>query len=327
MIILISILVGFIGNIAYQNALPDDSEREGRILYRKAMELESQTPPDTTAAIQLYIQSAESGFVPAMRYLGFLFYGGKGTRRDASQGIIWLKKAADKGDAVSWENLGWIYRHGSENEKSERLAVEAFTQAAQAGRPQGAYELAQMKERGEGTACDTLSAIQYYEQALLGNHMDADAALANLTDWRMVNIAPDSALRLSKRYFYGKAPIAATAILSKLIHSKSCRDQAIKAEAKTILAQATSIGRGTSYNQNLSTDLYYQAAIEGDPSAQFIIAELLESFPDTLDDLIDRHITNHTEKENHKDSSYWRELAFRSGITTAEKAEKRLQHF
>lgn len=323
---MIASLLALIGVLsASQTILPNDSIEKGEALYREAMELESKTPPDTTAAVKLYKLSAETGYVPAMRYLGFLLYGGKGSTHNAEQGIAWLKKAAEKGDAASWENLGWIYRHGAENEKSDRLAFEAFTQAAMTGRPESAFELAMMVEKGEGTECDTLSAIRYYEKALQGNHRSADAALAGLTDWRMTRISSDSALRLSKKYFYGRAPQAGTTILFRLLQSQPAATPALIAECKAILAQAISLGRGADYNPDLSIDLYYQAANEGDPSAQFVIAELLESFPDALDCIIDRQAIEPSEKENQKDSSYWRTLAARAGVTTAEEADKRLQ--
>ncbi len=321
MIAALLLLMGLISNPAMTS--DDDTDEKGLALYREAMALEGMTPPDSAAAVGLYKQSAETGFLPAMRYLGFLLYNGKGTPRDAAQGIGWLKKAAEKGDAASWENLGWIYRHG--NERSDSLAFEAFTKAAVSGRPQSAFELAQMIENGIATAPDTLLAISYFEQALRGGIQEADQALAELTDWRLSTITPDSALRLSKRYFYGRAPFAATALLSKLLNSESPSEKALKAEIKTIMAQAASLGRGTDYNPHLSIGLYYEAASEGDPSAQFIISELLESYPDAIDELIDRHVTDPAEKENQKDSSYWRRLAAASGVATAEEADRRLQ--
>ena len=307
------------------SALPEDSLGNGETLYREAMALESQNPPDSAGALLLYNQSAQAGYVPAMRYLGYLLYEGKATPRDATQGIEWLKKAADKGDAASWENLGWIYRHGSETERSDILALEAFNRGAQAGRPHSAFELAQMAERGEGAEADTLAAIRYYELALRGGVKEADNALADLTDWRIARLGPDSSLSLAKKYFYGKAPIAGTSILSRLLSWEEILPPAFRAQVKTIMAQALSLGRGVRYDPEQSISLYYQAAAEGDTSAQFVVSELLESYPDALDTLIDNYAADSAEKENQKSSSYWRDLASKSGITNAEEAERRLQ--
>ena len=89
--------------------------------------------------------------------------------------------------------------------------------------------------------------------------------------------------------------------------------------ANALLGDAYSKGIGVPYNHQKSIDNFYKAALEGDPSAQFILAELLEIFPDILKNTT----TEHLEEEFYL-PSYWYARAAEAGITDSESAYQRL---
>ncbi len=68
------------------------------------------------------------------------------------------------------------------------------------------------------------------------------------------------------------------------------------------------------YDHDNSVRLYKEAALRGNPSAQFVIAELLDIFPDA--------ITFDNPEQNN--ASYWYDRAAAHGITDAATATTRL---
>ena len=86
-----------------------------------------------------------------------------------------------------------------------------------------------------------------------------------------------------------------------------------------MLGDAYTRGLGVAYSHEKSLEYYLAAAIEGDPSAAFVISELLEIFPDALNDYLPEDAT--TESTN---PSYWREKAETGGVNSAEEAHQRL---
>ncbi len=98
---------------------------------------------DEMAAYALYVNAAQAGYVPAMRNLGQLVEDRESGR--AREGLEWVQKAADRGDAASIYMLGMYYdrmwTYGFPD-KSVEKARDLYVRAADLGQPNATYALA-----------------------------------------------------------------------------------------------------------------------------------------------------------------------------------------
>jgi TPR repeat protein len=78
------------------------------------------------------ISRARSGDTEAQRELAFRLHEGDGIQRDAAAAEMWLKKAAEAGDAVAQTTYAILLRSTKEPE-SERESVRWLTLAAEQG--------------------------------------------------------------------------------------------------------------------------------------------------------------------------------------------------
>lgn len=96
---------------------------------------------DPRAAQRWYRAAAERGYPPAQRIYGeILLTEGFGIYR--SDGIDWLRKAADQRDATAAYRLGQLYASGEHVERNEELARNYFAAARDLGHPEAAARLA-----------------------------------------------------------------------------------------------------------------------------------------------------------------------------------------
>ena len=116
------------------------------------------------------------------------------------------------------------------------------------------------------------------------------------------DLSPDSAMNLGIRYYNGSAPVAGIDLIENVALTGDPR-------AIAILGLAYSQGKGVAYNHRKSIDYFTRAAQGGNPSAQFILAELLEFFPD---------------EDSDRDAIYWYEEAKKGGVTDSEAAYRLL---
>lgn len=96
---------------------------------------------DPRAAQRWYRAAAERGYPPAQRIYGeILLTEGFGIYR--SDGIAWLGKAADQGDADAAYQLGQMYTMGQHVDRDEEQARKYFATAHDLGHPDAAARLA-----------------------------------------------------------------------------------------------------------------------------------------------------------------------------------------
>ena len=76
-----------------------------------------------------------------------------------------LKVRAEKGEAVSQNQLGWMYGNGEGVAKDEVEAVKWYRKAAEKGLPQAQYNLGIMYDNGYGVAEDAIEAVKWYRKA------------------------------------------------------------------------------------------------------------------------------------------------------------------
>ncbi len=237
----------------------------------------------------------------------------------------WLHRAATAGDPKAAHNLAYLLLNppafsSGERAKPDSLAVIYLTQAAEAGLPQSQTLLADLCVQGRGVAPDTIRAIHLYESAIAAGFPDAELRLLNTIGPRITHFPPEEALSEALRYWNMGAPAIATTILLPLTEASTSfttTETPTLARIYALLGHAYSRGRGVPYDHHKANEYFARAALLGNPSARFILAETLEIFPDALTTLLPDLTPQQTETLT---PDHLRAKAVLAGITTAEAA-------
>jgi hypothetical protein len=109
---------------------------------------------------------AGRGNIDGQNYLGDIYLQGQGVAQDASEAIIWYRKAAEQGNASAQNNLGFIYTSGmGVVTKNHSEAVKWLTKSAEQGNAFGQVMLGYMYDNGFGVAQDESMAVKWYRKA------------------------------------------------------------------------------------------------------------------------------------------------------------------
>ena len=219
--------------------------------------------------------------------------------------------SAEKGYPQAMNYLGFRYFKGEYINQNKDSALYWIKKAAEAGDITAAANLAYiLTEVPENDSIK--NSIDIYNWMLIA----AEAGLIEpqlkiismmRENWR--NMSPDSVLALGIKYYTGKAPIMGIELI------KIASDTKIP-KALALMGDAYSKGKGLSYDYKKSTEYFVEAAFEGDPSAQFIIAEQLDFFPDSFQEI--PFFKN--QSSDKKTATYWYEKAAEGGVFDAESA-------
>jgi len=117
------------------------------------------------AAIVWLRKAAELGDATAQAELGDIFADQKLGHVDYSQAVIWYRKAADQGQREGEFGLGARYLLGQGVPQDMHEARRWLTPAADRGHHYAQFSLAMLLEAGEGGPVDAASAAKYYEPA------------------------------------------------------------------------------------------------------------------------------------------------------------------
>ena len=109
---------------------------------------------DYTKAYQLFQALAESGDTKAQYDLSLMYIQGIGTQKNIEQGLVCLKRAAEKGNIEAMLELGVLYQKIDTLDNAPQLALHWFEKAAMAGSAVGQYNLAHMYMDGGQIAID-----------------------------------------------------------------------------------------------------------------------------------------------------------------------------
>lgn len=230
---------------------------------------------DTVTPLSLYRRAADTGYPAAISHLGFLLVEGRLLPADSAAGFRLMQRAADLGDPKAANNLAYFLLQHPDNDSSYLRARQLLERAADAGLPTGLAQLADIYRLGLGTDPDTLRATALYERAISAGLDDAQRKLVAMNGRRWLTLPPDSALTLGRRYYADGAATAAVILLERAAEAEL-------PDALALLGDAYSRGEGVPYSYEASIEYYFRAARLGQPSAQFIIGELLDMFPDAL---------------------------------------------
>lgn len=101
-----------------------------RAQVQLAILLESGLTSDLEAAVHWYRRAAEGGHAEAQRYLGTLYWEGRGVGRDPNEAVTWWQRAADLGDGKAKYNLASAYWHGAHLPRDRMRSLRLLYSAA-----------------------------------------------------------------------------------------------------------------------------------------------------------------------------------------------------
>ena len=272
-------------------------------------------PVDTARSVALVRKSAERGYAPAQSWLGWLYFNGLGVRHDVDSAMYWTESAAKLGDARAANNLGWLYMKGEVVPRDTAKARAWFEQAVAAGLPSSQSLLADLLLQS-----DTVRATELYESAASRGLDDAESKLIAVMEDKWNRLDGDSAVSLGRRYYSEGLSRAAVRLFERGI----CLGNAA---AMGLLGDAYSKGQGVGYDHDRSVEWFFRGALAGDASSQFVIAELLDMFPDALDG---NSVAAMFKAQDGADDSgmltarYWYARAAEQGVTDAATAARKL---
>ena len=257
---------------------------------------------------------AEAGDLEAMNFLGYLLISGEeGMERDPQAGLAWIEKAADAGDAKAASNLGWLYVKGDLVEQDPARGAMWLRKAAAMGLPVAQSLLGDLYLEGTGVERDSVAADSLYREAFERGLADAGYKLEALHSEEYALLPPAEKVKAGKYFYLRGAPSAGV----KLFYLAADEGDP---DALALLGDAYSRAVGVPYDHDLSLRYYVDAARAGNPSAQFVVGELLEIFPDALKG-------NPDWSGISDDPFFWYEKAASAGVTDAAIASKRLLDF
>jgi TPR repeat protein len=142
----------------------ESGDREAQ--YRLAMVYaspENKLVPKNDAAFREWmLKSAEQGYVPAQGRMGMMFLGAGG---DYGKAEIWLRRAAEQGNAEAQFWLGTYYEQGRFGATDYPEAFKYLRKAAEQGHPDAQVALGEMYEEGEFVSQNYALAAKWYRKA------------------------------------------------------------------------------------------------------------------------------------------------------------------
>lgn len=263
-------------------------------------------------ALRQLIERAESGDAKAMYDLARLLENGYDTLpKDSLRSLALYMESASKGYAPAQNYIGFKYYNGDGVQKDIDSSLFWIRSAAEAGDITAAANLGYLLTDSPDIPHDEEEALKWLTIASEVGVPEAQMKLVGLMKEKWETLPPDSALYLGVRYYTGRAPIAGTKLLEIAANQNISK-------AKAMLGDAFSKGLGVPYDHQKSIDYFFEAAQEGDPSAQFIIGEMLEIFPDALDNKGIRA------DQIESSSQYWFQKSESQGVNDAESAYEKL---
>ena len=305
---------------------------------------------DVDSALYWLAKAAGQGDAKAANNLGYLLANSDRVTRDYPQAMKWLGKAADAGVATAESLLADLYRQGLGTPPDTVKAEALYGKAILHGLRDAELKLLAMKGHAwERLPADSLLLLGQY-------HYTHGAPIIGVTLFENVAspASPETAETSSPTTTQTPSSDTAQTSSPEMVQTSSggrentnteAANETTKAKALSLLGDAYSRGVGVPYDHDKSVEYYLRGALLGDPSAQFVIAELIDIFPDALTDLYstlgepskpctstepfnpsEQTISSELPKltPEQQTAEYWYEQAARQGITDAETATLRL---
>ncbi len=273
---------------------------------------------DSVSALRMLRLAAQSGHKEAQNMLGYRLYKGDGVERDIEEGLSWLEQAAIAGHLKAAGNLGYLLIYGEGVVHDYENAAFWLQRAADGEIATAQSMLGDLYRDGTGVERDRNMADSLYRQSLQNGLTDSAYKLYDLNTEAWSVADPSTLVREGLEFYKSGAPEVGV----KLFEMAATKNDS---HAMALLGDAYTRGLGVGYSHQHALDWYARSAAAGYAPAMFIIGELLEILPDSLDTLSDDVRALYTNLPH--DAGSWFERASADGISDAETANRRLLNF
>jgi len=123
-------------------------------------------PPDPREGLRWLRKAADAGDAESAFDLADRHDNGKGVNRDKAEAAKWYRKAADHGHAPAQYNLALLHRDGQGVERNHAKSAEWFRKAADQNYPGGVAELATAYGLGQGVEKNDAEAVRLHRKAV-----------------------------------------------------------------------------------------------------------------------------------------------------------------
>jgi len=123
------------------------------------------------------IERATRGDTDAQLSLAFRYRDGKGVEKDLAEAMRWAHLAADKGNAVAMDFVGWMYFRGAHVRRNPTVAAGYFKAAADRSAA-AAWNLGQCYFAAQGVEQDIPKALEAWKKAAAMGHGRAASTAA-----------------------------------------------------------------------------------------------------------------------------------------------------
>src|SRR5208282_6041829 len=205
--------------------------------------------------------SGAEGFTEAKHYLDL---------GDYAKALSPLQKAADAGDAVAMNSLGYLYEKGLGVAQDYAQARQWFQKAAEAGNYHAMEHLGYLYEHGLGVAQDYAQARQWYQKAADAGNAGARQALARLASAPSSTSSAAESLAQAQRYLDTKDFANALPLLQKAAAGGNT-------SAMNKLGDLYYDGKGVAQDYGKSREWYQKAADAGNAVAMTNLGWLYEN--------------------------------------------------
>lgn len=275
-------------------------------------------PADSVSALRMLRLAAQGGHKEAQNMLGYRLYKGDGVERDIDEGLSWLEQAAVSGHLKAAGNLGYLLIYGEGVVHDYENAAFWLQRAADGEIATAQSMLGDLYRDGNGVTQDVSAADSLYRRSLRNGLTDSAYKLYDLNREAWSVADPALLVREGLEFYKSGAPEVGVKLF-EIAADKS------DSHAMALLGDAYTRGLGVGYSHQQALDWYARSAASGYAPAMFIIGELLEILPDSLDTLSDDVRALYAEMPH--DAGSWFERAAADGISDAETANRQLLNF
>ncbi|KQS57622.1 hypothetical protein ASG17_02620 [Brevundimonas sp. Leaf363] len=161
------------------DATPSSSE-DAAALFAEAGEKISADKP---GGVETLRRAADMGYAPAQLQLAGLYQTGEhGVATDTGESRLWVRRAAEGGDAQGMHAYGMYLFDGVGGGRNRAEALDWLKRAAEKGLVDSQYNVARLYENGdEGIAKNPSEALKWYTVAARAGDQQAQAAVNRLT--------------------------------------------------------------------------------------------------------------------------------------------------
>lgn len=271
---------------------------------------------DLEKALSFYEKAAWQGHVPARMACARMYAHGEGTAAKPEKALYWYEKAAEKGEPRAQYVCAERYKNGEGCPVDRKKALYWMERAAEQGDILSQYLCGLMYKNGEGTAADPEKALSWLQKAAEQGHPEAKQEIGRLRRAQHPAVSPmEAALQAFREEDYAEARRLASPLA-----------QAGEPEAQMFLGKLCSLGTGKNLEEAFSW--FRQAALQGDPEAEYLCAQMCRQGKGTPLDLEAAY--SWYEKaalQGHAKAQYQCGLACRRGSGRPKDPEKALAWF